>query len=1355
MNSFIELSFEEMLIEFPTDTHDTFALIFKELYSQLNPSQKSTFIKELASTFEKISLQLKTLSEKYNRFESKLMMFPKILHHLVDDIKGNSFLSFFDSFNRIEESKMSKSTQACLALGRELIQKHSAELSKLISLQTRQMDPARPLITPIVFVAECAQVNPHLSSQIGDLQSDLEKLLIIDDKQFLTNLAKQLRYLIKFLKDPEAMYERLFANILRNSAKDKLMGHCYFIAGLLKGLGIRFLKKTNIIAKMQKIFDNSVKKDYKDIHVKVRKGCVMLSEALWLVFDRLFEPCLKQLLDFLLKFLGDTNEEVRTLTSDVMKKVMSNISEFGIKQILPVLMKGTTHKNSKIKRNSILALGSIANCGTKQLSKNLPKIVPQLTEATNDTNDLVNSAAKKSLSLILGTIKSPEVMGLRDVLIKSLSDPYKHNQRCLEAILKTKFKHALDGPSLSLIVPVALYGCKSLNPDKSKKMASQLIASMIDLVPQASDFLPHLDLLMNGLEENLKDLSSEVRAMAAKAFAALTRKFRNETGMKLLNQLKEILQGEDANSTERAGYAQAFAEVLYSLGPEMAKTLIPQALKLTQDSREHIRESFLSVFVYIPMVMGNLFIDFVPTTIEYVVESISHEKEKIRNLAIKSLKTVIQNYLQNDFQVLLRPLFEGCLDENENKKNSSLILLGDIIQMLFEDDSLTRDFIYKNYSRIFSLFYIVKNDESSLMRETAKNIYKTFIPNTQRCLRIIFKDLHHCFIELFSREKDSVHTLARNGLIEFGNKFADTFASEMLLLADDVLRKRVTRHSEITSTPNWKDQLNLTREISKIEALLAGQSRFIAEFVANCNNHALRKVKNLGLVNVNDRLCNFEKEIVWNPAFVGLRTFVDRENKVDYIKTRLTEYSKKLSENEYQFKNSGKETEKTTQENDKMKKFFTILLQSRKEIILKETTSFLFTKEFSEWQFEVILQNLKLFGNLLYENGPLKSGLDLLFDSYNKKLNQYGTNMTIGQQEFLTMNKFTLNTLSVNIDPNNILILIQEFEDKLKLYSNNKNGPMIVVTLQSLSYFFEKSVLEDIQFPFTLCAESLRLIAFQGSNQKEIFDNVGAFLEIMFRFYNKENCTEIMTGIYNTLKEIVTNNDNYQGLENMKVIHCLFSLINQVIRYSTPESTLMALKTAKFMVKTLPKELLEKDQRNLYSALLRLLIYQYTPRKSKSLIMKKKLFSFMNFLLEKEIDMGSLCHQFFIYLVMLMNSEYKKEQENKKEDEEQVVNKEEVTENVMNEEEDKDEKTIKKKTMQKMTLREVYMDYTLNLGKYFKCTMGYLSSWKRKVDNDATYYHKQPFTDFLNLVKQQPEDVVSSTVKADIQKILG
>ena len=54
----------------------------------------------------------------------------------------------------------------------------------------------------------------------------------------------------------------------------------------------------------------------------------------------------------------------------------------------------------------------------------MPIIVPRLTLKVNDTNEEIREASLKSLSLILSTIKNPEISEIRDIIIKSLSDPY-------------------------------------------------------------------------------------------------------------------------------------------------------------------------------------------------------------------------------------------------------------------------------------------------------------------------------------------------------------------------------------------------------------------------------------------------------------------------------------------------------------------------------------------------------------------------------------------------------------------------------------------------------------------------------------------------------------------------------------------------------------------------------------------------------------------------------------------------------------------------------------------------------------------------------------------------------------------
>lgn len=1367
MSSFEELNFEEMLLDLPFDTQETFAQIFADLHSNLSAAQKASFLETLQATLKKsINTPVPNNLTKV-KYERQLGLLPNILNSISGEIKGSGLFLLFESFNEVERAGYGKLTERVVSLGRELIAKNPSKLGRLISAQASQIRASEPLISPIVFVAECAKVNPHLASQVSDLEDDLKRLLAVDDKDFLQRLAKQIRHLTAFIKEPENWFRKLFKDVMDGKAGDSLLGNCYFCAGLLKGLGVRFMKSFGLIEKMEKPFLYSVKKDYKDVKVKVRMGCSLMAEALWDVFDRLLEPSLKDLLQFLIKLLGDSKKEVRDLTRLVMNKVMGRISEFGIKRILPVLLNGAADKNSKTKYNAILALGSIANCGTRQLSKNLPTIVPTLTHAINDTNEQVNSAAKRSLSLILGTIRNPEVSSLRDVLIKSLSDPFNHNERALEALLKTRFAHSLDGPSLSLIVPIALYGCKEISTESSKIKSAQLIASMINLVPEPKEFLPHLEPLLAALTENLKDLNSEVRAMAAKAFAALSKKFKDETGMQLLNSLKNKLESEDANSTERAGFAQAFAEVLVSLGLDVTKELLPKALQLTRDSREHIRESFLSVFVYLPMVMGEAFVDYVAVTIESIVESIAHEKERIRNLSIKSLKIIIQGYLQNQFQVLLRPLFEGSISLNPNKRNSSLILLGDIIQMLMGDATITTDYIYQNYARIFSLFYIAKNDDDSEVRETAKNIYKTFVPNTQRCLRIIYKDLHDCFIDLFSREQEAVRMTASRGLKEFGNKFADTFAAEMLTLSRELLNQRLSRHSEILGDPEYTKTSSLVREVHKLGTLLSGQSVFITQFVAKCNNAALFKIKKTGLLDVNARCCDFNLEKVWKEAFAGLRIFVERSGDVSGLVPRVERYSTELTAHEallaqrsptYQASGTLEEGELSDSEYEKRKKFFTIMLNSSKEAILRTMMNYLFKgSQFSEWQFEVILQNLKLFGDLLYENGVLKAGLSTLFECYKNKhaeLKSQNKLQSSQRPNFLTTNQFTINMLAVNIDQANSELLIDELLCKLNDYQSQNNSPMLLVTLNTLSYFFEKTPLTDSQFPLALTKQVLNLSSYTGEGFEDVFSNSGKLLEILFRLYDRETCPDVMYHISETIKSLIESKSSYAGLSVPSVFACIMKLMLEVLATATPDSAIQALDTADFLLTNLSVELFKPHESTLYASLLRVLIYRYRFKRESSNDLKQKIFTFLEKLLEAKLDMGHMRSQYMIYLVFLSNSQYKTSKAELAQKKTEKKEPTRIEKEGLDEEKEAQTDQNSLQILQEMPLLAAHFRFMERMGVDYSCLIGLVSQWGRKVGEDSDYYLREPLQIFVEMLEASTSSSITSGMKADLKRLV-
>lgn len=71
------------------------------------------------------------------------------------------------------------------------------------------------------------------------------------------------------------------------------------------------------------------------------------------------------------------------------------------------------------------------------------------------------------------------------------------------------------------------------------------------------------------------------------------------------------------------------------------------------------------------------------------------------------------------------------------KRNSSVVLLGDIIDVLFKDHGNQKEKIFAENAPIFSALYIVKNDENPDVKISTNNIWKAFVDNTKVVLKKI------------------------------------------------------------------------------------------------------------------------------------------------------------------------------------------------------------------------------------------------------------------------------------------------------------------------------------------------------------------------------------------------------------------------------------------------------------------------------------------------------------------------------------------------------------------------------------------------------------------------------------------
>lgn len=413
-----------------------------------------------------------------------------------------------------------------------------------------QLAGGKHLVSPTIFIGEAVVVNPDLKKRFPNLSQTLQDLLRIHAPEYQQRLSRHLRRLTGFIESPSKLVSSILSGLPKLRDKNEIHAKCLFAAGLLKGLQVRHLIDLQLFEGMAEAVTNSKKKDFKDLEIGRRFYCVFMIGALWHTFGKVLEPFLDKVFLVLTSLLGDAEEAVRHQADAVIRRIMQEISDYGVKAIIPVLIRGSQDKNWRTKLNSIHALGFVAHFRTTQLATNLPLIVPQLTSMINDTNQDIKEAAVSSLSLIVSTIRSPEIIENRDVLIKSLSDPFHFNNRSLDLLLQTRFQHYIDGPALSLVMPVIIYGLKHSNDNRSKISAAKVVASISSLINNDADILANIDVLLDALMTALKDVDTDVRAFTAKAFKSLALRFPNLSKL-MLNILKGVLENESFASIER------------------------------------------------------------------------------------------------------------------------------------------------------------------------------------------------------------------------------------------------------------------------------------------------------------------------------------------------------------------------------------------------------------------------------------------------------------------------------------------------------------------------------------------------------------------------------------------------------------------------------------------------------------------------------------------------------------------------------------------------------------------------------------------------------------------------------------
>jgi HEAT repeat protein len=708
---------------------------------------------------------------------------------IVDHFGDNHSEELLDIFDRRMNSSASE-----LALASDMEYDMIKQgLVVLLGALACHFDPSNSNVKLILDQLLGALDTPSeiVQRSVSERLPPLIKVLAKEKEEMQSMISKQLAY----LKEAE------------NFAKRK--GAAFGLAGMVKGLGMSALKNYDVINILKSYIED--KKNQ-----QAREGALLGFECLSERLGRLFEPYIIHILPLLILAFGDGITAVRQAAQDASHVIMGKLSTQGMRLVLPALLKGLDEVAWRSKQGSVQLLGTMAYCAPKQLGTCLPTIVPKIGEVLKDPHPRVQEAGKSALKEIGSVIRNPEISQISDQLLAALAEPGSKIKTALEALLTTRFINTIDAASLSLVIPILMYGLKERGKE-TKKKAAQIVGSLCQLVSESKDMNPYMDEIVVSLKKVLVDPIPEVRFAAAKALGSLVRGIGPGGMNELLPWLLETLKS-DSTTVEKNGAAQALSEVLAVLGDNHLAELMPEIIHGCSQNVS-IKEGYLTMFKYLPFAMETAFQPYLQDILPTIIAALSSDVEGVRDAAFNAAKAIIEVYGASSAALLLPVIEKGILDPMWRIRESSVDLLGRLIFKLsgkvqhesadgeeeggemqaFTDQQTKRmqELIgLDQWQQILSLLYLLRSDTAYTVRTNSLNIWKAIVTNTPRTLIQIVSPLMSLIITALSDQESDQQQTAALCLGELVRKFGERITKLIMpimeegLQSEDVDKKR-------------------------------------------------------------------------------------------------------------------------------------------------------------------------------------------------------------------------------------------------------------------------------------------------------------------------------------------------------------------------------------------------------------------------------------------------------------------------------------------------------------------------------------------------------------------------------------
>ncbi|KAK1442806.1 translational activator GCN1-related domain containing protein [Babesia gibsoni] len=513
---------------------------------------------------------------------------------------------------------------------------------------------------------------------------------------------------------------------------------------LLKGSGLSYLKKHNVISKLKEAFSN-----------KGNQRRLNFVRELATQFGRLFEPYVKEIFPCLLVCFADTFDQCQTTCFTVV----GSLSPVGFRSILPTILESLGGYVPSVKLGCLMILWHVLNDSKLRplVIKNICDIVKAVSPCTTDTQKCVKDEADRVLDSLVGLAGEGSILYPKmHSILKVLSHPSDTNISSTMQVLSDysndypngygNSKNPIGLVELGLLEPILSRALRSRN-GQCRESAVVFSSWLVYRFESYRELELFFSTLLVNLTDLLKDTLPEVRREAAQAIGSCAnsfKKFGSETSkaliIDLINRLMKVLM-ESSTSLERCSAASGLAEALWAVDDEFVHGITTKILAIldSEESTPQIREGCLAVFNYLPTTCNQYMLRHLNEVLPRVVVVLCDPDERVRDMSCQVLMTVIQCYHSTATDILMEHLMDASKSREWQRRNL-------ILPLLHKMNTLRED------QRLSAELYIARYDKNPTVKNTSMAIWKGV--NATRTLRQIFPIVLERVIEMLEKDDE-------------------------------------------------------------------------------------------------------------------------------------------------------------------------------------------------------------------------------------------------------------------------------------------------------------------------------------------------------------------------------------------------------------------------------------------------------------------------------------------------------------------------------------------------------------------------------------------------------------------------